>query len=124
METHGSTPIETLADADRLYCCNCWAVTRRGRFAERETQAEEGRLCQVTPGAPISVQQRGDGTERLRLHARVRMLVAGVRVRVVIAQEVVRAGGRTGKQAMQMCRRAGVCACQVLARPSEGHELP
>lgn len=58
-------------------------------------------LCQVTPGAPISVEGRGDGTERLQLHARVRKWLRVCRSGVVIAQELVRAGAGHVSKAMQ-----------------------
>lgn len=51
-------------------------------------------------------------------------MVAGVQVRVVTAQEVVRAGGKAGHvdQAIWVCKCAIVCMCGC-ARPSEGHEF-
>lgn len=59
-------------------------------------------LCQVIPGAPISVEERGDGTERLQLHARVRKWLRVCRSGVVIAQELVRAGEGHVSKAMQV----------------------
>lgn len=74
----------------------------------------------MTPGAPISVQRRGGRYRAFTIACTGADVVAGARARVVTAQEVVRAGASTCKQAMQMCSsagvHAGVCACQVVRR--------
>lgn len=64
-----TTPMQALAGcpAATARLSRAWALRK-----VREGQAQEGWLCQVTPGAAISVGRRGDGTEGLRLHARVR----------------------------------------------------
>lgn len=74
-ETHGSTRVQTLADSGRFSCRYCWTVTRIG------ASQRKGWLCQVTPGAPISVQRRGGRYRAFTIACTGADVVAGVRAR-------------------------------------------
>lgn len=87
-----------------------------GRFAERETQTEE-RMALPSDARSTNLRPATgeDGTERSRLHARVRMWLRECESGVVTAQGSCPGRGRTGKQAMQMCRCADVQLCSCAA---------
>lgn len=86
---------------------------RRKRNADR---GKDG-FCQVTPGAPISVQRRGRTVPSVYdcMHG-CGCGCGSASPGWSLLKEVVRAGGRTGKQAMQICSCAS-CACMRVCLP-------
>lgn len=76
----------------------------------------------MTPGAPISVEGRGDGTERLRLHARERVWLRECRSGWSLLRKL--SGPGQDRQAGWLARRVSqVSQLCRWARSSEGHEF-